>query len=392
MRTGATHPHGDRIEASLAAAARAAGHASPVDFATNINPYGPHPAVVAAARGALDAIASYPDPDASEAREALAVEAGRRPAEVVIGNGAVELIRLATAALAEPGEVALVVVPAFAEYVAAARAARLRVRTLDLDAAAGFALEPGSLLHAIERSRPRLVLLGSPNNPTGTRVEPTALADLASASADTVYLLDESFCALGTHPQDARTALPPNVVRIRSLTKDHAVPGLRVAYLLASARIARRIESVRGPWPTAAPVQAAAAATTRTGDFVEGCRRRLLADRAALAAVLREHGLEPLVTGAPFLLVDVGDAAALRRRLLVEHGVHVRDCASFALPRHLRLAARPEGERARLGHALAAIAATPGRGRDHGPDGTRDAGIKGAANAPARGAPRDGKT
>jgi histidinol-phosphate/aromatic aminotransferase/cobyric acid decarboxylase-like protein len=97
--------------------------------------------------------------------------------------------------------------------------------------------------------------------------------------------------------------------------------------------------------------QAAALAALAAGDFVAASRERLRQDRLATAAGLAALGFVALPSVAPYLAFEVDDAAGLRRRLLA-HGVVVRDCASFGLPRFIRVAARPAGERDRLLAAL----------------------------------------
>jgi histidinol-phosphate/aromatic aminotransferase/cobyric acid decarboxylase-like protein len=136
------------------------------------------------------------------------------------------------------------------------------------------------------------------------------------------------------------------------LTKEHAIPGARVGYLLAAPERVRQLDAHRPAWPVSAHAQAAAIAVCGTAPFVRESRRRLLEDRARLASQLRELGLEAVPSTASYLLVGVGCASELRARLLARHAILVRDCSSFGLPGHVRLGARPEADRDRLGAAL----------------------------------------
>ncbi len=97
--------------------------------------------------------------------------------------------------------------------------------------------------------------------------------------------------------------------------------------------------------------QKAALAALGAEDFVASSRQRLRGDREAMAADLSSLGLTPIPSVAPYLVFQSGDAADLRRRLL-DHRILVRDCASFGLPDFVRVAARPDPERARLLAAL----------------------------------------
>jgi histidinol-phosphate/aromatic aminotransferase/cobyric acid decarboxylase-like protein len=322
-----------------------------LDVSVNINPYGPSPDVIAAiARAAVE---RYPDPTARAARVALAAHLGTTPDAVALGNGAADL--LWTLARALPRGPALVVEPTFGELRAALAAAGAPVAEIRARPDDGFAIDLAAIAAAARAARATLVYLCTPNTPTGATAGAAAIAAWAADLRDTRVILDQSFLSLSARAADAAVAMPPNVIRVRSLTKDHAIPGVRVGYLLASPDVVAAVEAHRPAWTTGAHAQAAAiaAATAGADRFVAACRDRILADRAALDEDLRALGLAPVPSTTGFSLVAVpGAAAALRHRMLVEHHVLVRDCASFGLPGHLRLAARPAADRTRLIAAL----------------------------------------
>jgi histidinol-phosphate/aromatic aminotransferase/cobyric acid decarboxylase-like protein len=156
---------------------------------------------------------------------------------------------------------------------------------------------------------------------------------------------------LSEHHREAFAPLPANVIRVRSLTKDHAIPGLRLGYLVAPAATAARLEASRPAWSTSAVAQAAGLAAVGEESFIAECRERLLDARRALAGAVAALGLPVVPSATGFFLASVGDAAGLRARLL-RRRVLVRDCASFGLPAYVRLAARPAADRERLLEAL----------------------------------------
>jgi histidinol-phosphate/aromatic aminotransferase/cobyric acid decarboxylase-like protein len=260
------------------------------------------------------------------------------PEALILAAGAVELLWLAARVLAG-GQRVLVLAPTFSEMAAGARAAGAEV-VEHHDAA--------TLPELAARLRPALVYVCTPNNPTGAAVDPGVI-DAVAALAPT--LVDESF--LSTSEDFAELARPrhPGCLRLRSLTKDHALPGLRVGYAILPPALAARLEAGRPPWSVSAPVAAAALACL--DEDLAPSRARWLADRDALAAALRAVDLPPRPSRAPFLLVRVGVAAtALRARLLARHHILVRDASSFGLPDHVRLGARPDVA-ARVAAALA---------------------------------------
>lgn len=333
---------------------RAAGidPAALLDFSVNVNPYGPCAAVLRAIREAP--VDRYPDPTALAAREALG-RASAVPADhVVVGNGAADLLWTIARTFVRPAERALVVEPAFAELRRALQAGGAVIAEWRADAEHRFAIDGAAVARFAAELRPALVSVCTPCSPTGAWLSAAELCALAAAAPQATVVVDESFLALSDRADDAGVALPANVIRVRSLTKDHAIPGVRVGYALASPERAARLEAARPAWTTSALAEAAAVAASRQWAFVADSRRRLAADREALAGALRGLGLGPVPSVAPFLLVEVGDASALRARLLARHGILVRDAGSFGLPRFVRLAARPAADVERLVAALRA--------------------------------------
>ncbi|HUQ02412.1 MAG TPA: histidinol-phosphate transaminase [Kofleriaceae bacterium] len=323
-----------------------------LDVSVNTNPYGP----CAVVRDAIEAAAyeRYPDPTALRARTALATMCGVSPDEVALGNGAAELLWTLARALSRDGGPAVIVEPTFAEARAAFEAADTAIVAHGATRANGFAIDLGAVAATVRAHSATIVYLCTPNTPTGVIVPAGVVAEWAAAIAPARVLLDQSFLSLSERAGDARVPMPPNVIRVRSLTKDHGIPGVRCGYAIASRDVIASVEAQRPAWTTGAHAQAAALAATTDAAraFVAESAHRSLGDRIALQAALTELGLAPVPSSTVFTLVPVADAAMLRRRLLVRHQVLVRDCTSFGLPDHVRLAARPAPERTRLVAAL----------------------------------------
>lgn len=322
-----------------------------VDFSVNTNPYGPCPAMVDAIREAP--IDRYPDPTGRAAREALARTLDVAPDELALGNGAAELLWTLARALVRPGTKVVMVEPTFCELRAAAAAAGAHIAEWRAAPEQGFAIDLDAVASRARTEEAELVYLCTPNTPTGAGLPAADVARWAEAHPRCVVVLDQSFLSLSERFADAEVAMPANVVRIRSLTKDHAIPGVRVGYLIGSRDLVARVEEQRPAWMTSAMAQAAAIAACGHEAFVADSRRKLLADRDELAAELVRIGLPPVPSTAGFFLVRTSRASELRHRLLARHRILVRDCASFGLPDHIRLAARPSADRARLVRALA---------------------------------------
>jgi histidinol-phosphate/aromatic aminotransferase/cobyric acid decarboxylase-like protein len=234
--------------------------------------------------------------------------------------------------------------------VAASAARAELVRVFTRDPALCLDLE-----RVVEEARgARVVYVCSPNNPTGEGIAIERLAGLARALEPTLLVVDQSFLSLSDHAHDERVKLPANVIALRSLTKDFALAGLRIGYLLAAPELATSIESARPTWATSAPALAAIEQAARERDYVRESWRAMRACREQFRQGLRELGVSCVDGVAGYSLVHVGDAASFTRRLLA-HKLFVRDASSFGLPQHVRVAARPEADTRRLLEAWAAL-------------------------------------
>lgn len=344
---------GDRVHGGLAARElRELGitPASVLDLSASVNPYGPSRAVCEAVAAAP--LHRYPDPECWPAREAMAGALDLDASALVLGNGATELLWTLARVLAPSPSPVVIAEPAFGEMRAAAEACGHSVLAVRGSEQRAYAADLEALSAAIRRVRAVFVYLCNPTTPIGAPLATADLAELAQCAPECTVVLDESFLSLSDHHADAAVPLPPNVIRVRSLTKDHALAGLRIGYAIAPPELVRRVERARPSWTVSTLAQVVAPVAVCGGAFVEQSRRWLERDRHALNLELRALGHVPFPSVAPYLAFPVDDARRLRTRLLAGHRVLVRDCSSFGLPDVIRVAVRPEPERTRLIAAL----------------------------------------
>jgi histidinol-phosphate/aromatic aminotransferase/cobyric acid decarboxylase-like protein len=246
--------------------------------------------------------------------------------------------------------------PSFSELRTAALQAGARIAECRADERTGFAPDLGVVARAARDTGARMVGLCVPTSPVGRVVPVDEIARLARAIAPATLVLDQSFLALSTHAQDRAVPLPENVLCVRSLTKEHAIPGVRVGYLIAGPALAARIEAARPSWTAGSVAQSAAVATAGADDFVARVRARLLDGTVALTRLLETSGYQVLPSQTAYFVVRVGDAAGFRRALLREHRVLVRDCTSFGMPAWVRVAGRDGDAARRISEGFAALA------------------------------------
>ncbi|MBX2813326.1 MAG: aminotransferase class I/II-fold pyridoxal phosphate-dependent enzyme [Myxococcales bacterium] len=277
---------------------------------------------------------SYPDPECMNARSVLAERFGWSPSRVVLGNGATELLWTLFDAL-EPRR-ALVLEPTFAEFRAAAEAKGVPVLSV-FDEATVWPMVT-EYFHEVD-----VVYLTHPNNPTGVLAPLDRLLLWAQDHPGVIFVLDESFVSMSEAHEDLNRDFPENVIRLRSLTKDFGLAGLRVGYALAPASIVAEMEKRRPPWTVNGLAQAVVPAALAAEFRLEAVRKRLFQARDELFHAAQASGFRPQPSSTIYVLFEVGEATRIKTRLLTQHAIRVRDCTSFGLPRHIRVAAR-EGD------------------------------------------------
>lgn len=305
-----------------------------LDFSVNTNPLGPA-AVVLRAVQATD-WTRYPGDDAAPLRHRLAQQNGLTANYVALGNGSAELMWLIALATLRAGDNVTVVGPTFGEYARASRAVGACVNEVqqltDLPAA-------------------RVVFVCNPNNPTGEYHLQSRIERLLIDHPHQLLVLDEAYAAFVEHrwPSAPLLARFANLAILRSLTKDHAVPGLRLGYLLADTQLIRAIEAVRPPWSVNAGALRAGLATLEPEAEAHVTQARVVVteSRRILTEGLAGLGYRVRASAANFVLAHVGHGAVLRHALL-PHGIVVRDCASFGLPEYVRISCRQPEDCRRL--------------------------------------------
>lgn len=304
-----------------------------VDLSANLHPAGPDPEVLQAARSArLD---RYPPPDAAPLRLAIAAACGLDPSMVLVTPGGTAGLHLVARAVLRPGDRALAFPPTFGEYRAATEA-----NGAEFVEARSSAPSFRPALEETARLRPSLTLLCQPNNPTGVYLD---RAEVEQAAARTGLLVVDAayndFVEGAWDPDDlVRSGLP--VLVVHSMTKLHAIPGLRLGYVVGAPDLVARLEALQPSWS----IDAASMAAGVVAIGQRGARIALLEEthrvRERLREALHELGYETAPGRANFLLVHTGAAGAVRHVLLRE-GFLVRDCTSFGLPVWIRVAVSP---------------------------------------------------
>ncbi len=339
-----------------------------LDFSASVSPLGP-PAGVWEALQRVD-LTAYPDPSCTALREALSSHLARQsayltgqgglsPDRILVGNGSTELIHLLARAFLTPPRktthnFGLQLGPTYGEYAGAFRLVGAGAGTLDSRREAGFVWDLKHARVRINQQRPSLVFLCNPNNPTGVFLPQPEVEALAQSVrlAGGLLVVDEAYLGFVDQPWDTLSLLAwDNVVLLRSMTKDYALAGLRLGYLLASAEVTARLAAFQPDWSVNALAQAAGLVALADADYLPRARQAVAQAKEYLTGQLTALGFQAYPSAANFLLVAVGDGAAWRDRLM-RRGLFVRDCASFGLPDCIRVGIRPLADCVRLAQAM----------------------------------------
>ncbi len=322
-----------------------------LDFSSNINPLGTSERVRQAAVAAD--LAAYPDRDSLLLREALAARLQVDVEQLLIGNGSTELIHLLARAKLRSGSRCLIFEPTFGEYEAAATLAEGEIHRLPAAETDSFRRPIDVALNTISDVHPELVFLCNPNNPTGVRLEREYVQQiLAALEPDGLLLLDDAYASLADQGWDSVSLLPnTNLAILRSMTKDSALAGVRLGYLLADPALIEMVRIWQHAWSVNAVAQAAGLAALDDETHIVAARDVIAASKRYLYERLNSMDLAFTPSAANFLIVNVGDARYVRTELL-RLGMAVRDCTSFGLPEYIRVAVRRKEECERLISAL----------------------------------------
>ena len=304
----------------------------PVALNVNENPYPPSESVVGAVAEAVARVTRtlnrYPDRELVALRRALADYLGHgvTPQQVWAANGSNEVMLQLLQAFGGPGRVAVSFAPTYSMYPEYARDAMtgwVVGRRQD-----DFTLDVGHAREVIGEHRPSVVLLPSPNNPTGTALPLDTVAALCAAAAPGLVVVDEAygeFRRAGTPSALELLGAHPNLVVTRTMSKAFALAGARLGYLAAAPEICDALRLVRLPYHLSAVTQAVALVALEHAKELLARVDDLRAERDETVTWLRSLGLEVADSDANFCLFGRFEDRHSVWQGLLDRGVLIRE-------------------------------------------------------------------
>ena len=325
---------------------------------TNENSFPLPPALVREIGRAAERVAAglnrYPDRDAVGLRDDLAdyLGHGLTGAQVWAANGSNEVLQQLFQAYAGPGRTVLGFTPSYTMHELIARG--VGARFLDGRRAADFTLDPRHVAASVERHRPDIAVLCSPNNPTGTALG----LDVVRAALDSgpgLVVVDEAYAEFARPGTPSALSLLPQAPRLvvtRTMSKAFGMAGLRLGYLAAGTGVIDGVMLVRLPYHLSSLTQAAArAALAHRGELLSTVEA-VKAQRDRIVVSVTDLGLDVSPSDANFVLFGGLADAPQTWQALLDRGVLVRD---VGLPGWLRVTAGTDAETSAFLAALQAV-------------------------------------
>ena len=260
----------------------------------------------------------YPEPQPAALRARMADLYGVPPDRLWVTRGSDDAIDLLIRAFCEAGQDSIAIVePTFSAYAQFARVQGAAVVSARLGP--DFAFDGDAVIEAANAAGAKLLFLCTPNNPTGSPIDPVEIRRIAAALPDTIVIADEAYGEFAHQPSLAADAGPvANLVVLRTLSKAFGLAGARIGCLIGSAELVALVARVSPPYPLPAP-SIAAALDTLGPERMPIHRKRvatLIEDRGRLAALLCEIAeIRSIREGGNFLFLEVDDPADLAKRL-----------------------------------------------------------------------------
>lgn len=274
----------------------------------------------------------YPDPMADDLRRQIAERHGVEIENVLVGNGGDEILFNLFFTFGGPGHALVTCPPDFSEYANFAKMCEMPVVSAWRDPET-YAPDADALVAAVNGNNAAMVVLTSPNNPTGDLVDPSIVRRLLDET-DALVLLDEAYVEFAGAPEllgedkslVGWVAENPRFMVLRTLSKAFGLAGLRVGYLVADPAVVDMLGAIRQLYSEDVIAQSVAVQAVGHRELMVPVVADIVAERERLAAALAAiPGARVWPSSANFVLFRVPGAATVRARLRDEYSILVRD-------------------------------------------------------------------
>ena len=301
-----------------------------VKLASNENPYGPSPKAVNALKSVeAEKLSVYPETFPSELLSAIEEHTGWERERVVTGAGLDGVMETLFRLLVDPGDKVLLPLPTYPYYHTVIDV--FGARSVFTGRKEDYSIDVNNLIEAYRKEKPKLIIICSPNNPTGNAEDEKKVREVIEACEKSVVFIDEAYGEFADFEKKSLKKLHSyeNVVIGRTLSKAFGLANLRVGYAVMSEELRREYLKATTPFPVSTPSALAASAALRDREYLNFVLRSTAEERKRLQKELEKLGIKVYDSSANFLFVDVHCNAKNFVEELMKRGVIVRDCSGF---------------------------------------------------------------
>ena len=334
-----------------------------IDFSSNINPLGPPEKLISTLINSLDLVRYYPDPNYRELRLALADIYGVDAENIMVGNGATEIIHVFAQAFISAEDRVLIPIPTFDEYRYAVEKVGAKIVYIGLRS--NMHIDVDAIISRIESDKVKAVFLCNPNNPTGVFENQSDLLRLLDKASErnVLVFLDESFTdfVVSKKPYSLIKVVNnySNLFIVKSLTKILGIPGLRIGIGIGSKSITTRLNRYRITWSVSTITERAVLSIlSELNEYLRVCREFIKRERNFIIKQLSKVDSIRVVSGdANFLFIYVGNSGYTSLEIaeyLLKRHILIRDCSTFTglTDSYIRVAIRRHNENIALINSL----------------------------------------
>lgn len=305
-----------------------------LDYSSNINPLGVPQKFIDIAKESFDKLVNYPDPYYIELREKIAEFNSVNIDNIIIGNGATEILFLYTRAL-KPKKV-LLLAPCFAEYERALKSISAEIEYFELKESDNFYPKIINLKKEIENNNYDLLLFCNPNNPTGQFIKLEDIKEIIKIceNKNTKIFVDEAFIEFVESWKEKTFSLlkNKNIFIMRAFTKFFAIPGLRLGYGIGfDEKILKEMWAEKEPWTVNTFANLAGLTMLDDKEYIEKSEKWILEEKKFMYKKLSEFQyIKAYKTECNFILIKLTNISSENLRAkMIEKNVLIRDASNF---------------------------------------------------------------
>ena len=329
-----------------------------IDFSSNISPIGPPPLVKKYLKKNLDDIETYPDSDSKNLKKNLGWYTGFPSSQIIVGNGATEIIYNFCQAFLSKKTKVLIPIPTFGEYEAAAK---LHGSSISFFKTMNLNNDIQKFINKIPKHG--CIFLCNPNNPTGILTSKNNIQKIIKNSLrkSTIVFVDECFIELVPQSNDSILNLVKkyeNLFVLRSLTKSFGLAGIRIGYAIGPKKLVNILNQIKIPWNVSGLAQKAADAAICHSYYLDKVKKIIKNESKFLRKEISNiSGFECNETSANFILIRSKLKPKTIQNKLLKKNILIRDCSSFRGldGNYIRIAVKTRNENKKLIQAMKKI-------------------------------------